>query len=108
MSIQRHDFHSAATDTGNGKEYTINESGSLMTIDISGTATVVTAVFQGCINENGNFKDILCYNRTTGEIATNAGSMVGIWECPLAGYIKIRVRLTAVSGGYVNIDGTVD
>jgi hypothetical protein len=66
-------------------------------IDIRGTFTGMTALFEGSV-DGTNFVTIPCVVPLTGAIVTGA-TAAGTWTCQSAGYQIVRARLSAIATG---------
>ena len=103
-------FHNEAIATGNGEEFSIkfNYSNDLtLALDITGTATSRTLVFQAKA-QNGNWINVIGYNSTDASSAiTTTSTDDEIWKFDLTGYTGFRVVISAIAGGNVTVIGTV-
>lgn len=100
-------FHNQATATGDGFELGVGANDVTMNVDISGTASAATLVFEGLSNDDGNWRSIMCVNLSTYDMATSTSMIGSLWQFSLEGLVKVRVRLSAVSGGYITVKSTV-
>lgn len=96
-------FHSDATATGNGTVYNVAGGATKLIIEVSGTATSGTVVFEGKIKDT--WYAISCKNRATLANASQTTSKAELWEMDLTGLIGVRCRISAVGGGNLSVIG---
>jgi hypothetical protein len=98
-------FHNASTTTGNGDELKIRWDYQTVNIEITGTATSSTVVFEGKSLDNGAWYPISCVNLTTLDLATQTTGKNECWQVDLTGLISFRCRIHAINGGNLSIAG---
>lgn len=96
-------LQNAATAIGNGTVFTVGNHTTL-TIEISGTATSSTVIFEGSGASNNfipiqgvNLSDLSMDSQTTGKNE--------IWSFDLTGLNSFRARISSISGGGLSIAG---
>ena len=87
--------------TGAGNVSVVAQGSGSTGIDIRGTGTGMTFLFEGSV-DGTNYISIPCVVPNTGAIVTGT-SANGTWTCQSAGYQNVRARLTAISGGTATI-----
>jgi hypothetical protein len=103
ISTTNWSFHSAATSTGNGEVFYPNKNDTL-TIEITGTATSSTIIFEGqggsdtwYAIQGVKLSDFSMASQTTGK-----GEL---WQFDLSGIKAFRARISAISGGNISVTG---
>ena len=96
-------FHNAATSAGNGTELTVGAYKDL-TIEIYGNASSKTVVFEAA-GASGNYIPVMGIRNNDFQTGTST-SENGSWTIGITGQKKVRIRITAVSGGDVTVKGT--
>lgn len=99
-------FHEDATSIGNGKEYSIGLGHVTMVVAVTGTASGFTLVFEGKSHDNDVYSAIPAFNLATFDMATTATTN-GKYCVSLEGLTKIRVRLSGITSGGVDVIGTI-
>lgn len=107
--IVTHKFQDKATTVGDGVEYAPIKGSSelVLNIAISGTATERTVVFEtkGSV---GGYVPMMCSNISSTQFATSSSATTDeIWQVDLAGVKSIRVRISSIFGGYLDVAGEV-
>jgi hypothetical protein len=97
-------FHNNTTTVSNGAELRINY-GSIINLDIQGTGTAIIN-FEGCSNDDNNFRPIMSVNLSTYDTATSTNNLASLWQVPIEGLIKFRARISEITG-VVKVIGTV-
>jgi hypothetical protein len=97
-------FHDNTTTVSNGQELRIN-CGSIMNLDIQGTGTAIIN-FEGCSNDDNNFRPIMSVNLSTYDMATSTNNLASLWQVSVEGLIKFRARISEITG-VVKVIGTV-
>lgn len=99
-------LQNAVTTTGNGTDFVVGTNKTLR-VDIFGTATARTINFYH-VNSNGDTVPIQGYNISTASLATNTtGITPETWVFEVTALNKVRMAVSAISGGNLTIKGTV-
>ena len=94
-------MQSAAVATGNGSALDVEE---LATIAMQVTGTFVgTVTFEATV-DNTNYVAVQVANANDGAVTTTA-TAPGIFVCSVAGYQKVRARVSAWSSGNITVHG---
>lgn len=98
-------FQDQATEVGNGNLYLVGKS-DIATLEIYGTATSSTVVFEG-VSNNGNIYPINGINISgvNMDLANYTESLDELWQVDLSGVYAFRARISVVEGGYVVVNG---
>lgn len=102
-NVQNVTLQSVATAVGNG---TVLNIGGLktLTIEISGTSTSRTVVFEAA-SESGTYFPIYGTNLQNQSFFTQTAGNNGVWRFDLTGLTTFRARISAVAGGDVTVTG---
>lgn len=100
-------FHNASTTTGNGDELKIRGDYQTINIEITGTATSSTIVFEGKSQDGGAWYSISCANLANLDITSQTAGKNELWQADLTGLISFRTRIHAIGGGNLSIVGKV-
>lgn len=100
-------FQTSATTTGDGFELWVDGDFQTINLEISGTATSSTVVFEGKSLDNGSWYAISCVNLSTLTLASQTTGKSELWQADLTGLIKFRTRISAISGGNLSVSGKV-
>jgi hypothetical protein len=109
MNIQTNKwiFQDDVTTPGNGNVFRTGRN-DLVTVFITGTSSSRTVVFEGCDGEDTpnwySLSAIKLPDRTIAESTTGTDE---VWEIPLANFVAVRCRVSAVAGGTVRVTGRV-
>ena len=109
MNIQTNKwiFQDDVTTPGNGNVFRTGRN-DLVTVFITGTSSSRTIVFEGCDGEDTpnwySLSAIKLPDRTIAESTTGTDE---VWEIPLANFVAVRCRVSAVAGGTVRVTGRV-
>lgn len=93
----------AVSAIGNGNPFSVG-SFHTITLEIFGTSTSRTIVFEGC-GSSGTFypiQGVKLNDLSTGSQTTGTGE---IWQFDITGLEVFRARVSAVSGGNVTVKG---
>lgn len=94
-------INTATTPTASD-EY-INNSCDIVSLEVKGTFTSATVKLQGMIDPaSTEWVDLAMINLTTWAMAESINAS-GIYEGAIEGALKVRVNVTAVSGGNVSV-----
>lgn len=97
-------FQQSSGTTGVGNVFTVG-SYKTLTIEVYGTSTSQTVVFQG-IGPSGAAYPIMGTKMNDGTTGSQTSTLGQIWQFNIAGLTSFRVNLTTVSGGQVTVSGT--
>jgi hypothetical protein len=99
-------LQNAATAIGNGTVYNVQPGDSSITLELTGTATSVTIIFEGAIGDN--YYPLFSDNLTdVDEMSSQATSLNALWDVDIYAVAKFRTRISAISGGTVSVVGRV-
>jgi hypothetical protein len=98
-------FQNDATTTGNGELYLTNK-GDIVTLEITGTATSGTVVFEGLM-PSGSYYSICGIRLSDYTIANESIALDELWQIDVSGYVAIRARISAIAGGYITVNSKV-
>ena len=100
-------FEGETVSPGKPIEYYRNLKADIMSVEISGNFTSGTFHFEGVTDyTNEEWTPIAGVNLSDYSIASDPSGK-GIWEVPLEGLQKFRVRVESVSGGSAKVFGWV-
>lgn len=99
-------FQNGATALGDGSEMGINVGMVTATVEITGTGTN-TVIFEGKASYDSAWYPILGVNLTDISTATSVSAKGVIYQIPLDGLTKFRIRVSAFTSGTVTVKGTV-
>jgi hypothetical protein len=97
-------FHDATITVSNGKEYSIGYGEDTLNVEINGTATSSTVVFEGK-GLSGNWYLIQGVNLSTLDMATQTIGKGQMWQFDLTGLVGIRMRISAINSGNLSVVG---
>jgi hypothetical protein len=100
-------LHNQATQAGNGEEILISRQMLTANIDIDGTASSFTIVFEGKSSDNTDYRAIMAVNLSTFDMASTTSTLNTLWQVGLDGLVAFRCRLSTVSGGNVSVVVTI-
>jgi len=98
-------FQESITSPTTGEIF-YSSTGDNVTIYISGNSTSRTILFQGC-DESGNWYSIQGVRLSDFTKATSTTGTAEVWNFDMTYWVGIRMNVTAVAGGTVNIIGKV-
>lgn len=98
-------FQDGATATGNGNLLYVNKN-DVVTVEIYGTATSGTVVFEGLM-PSGAYYSIRGIRLSDYTIANQSTALSELWQIDTLGLVAIRMRITAVDGGYITVNSKV-
>ncbi|PKM50878.1 MAG: hypothetical protein CVV02_09165 [Firmicutes bacterium HGW-Firmicutes-7] len=98
-------FHSESITISSGNEYSIDEISSEINVEIIGTATSSTIVFEGSVNNS--WIAIMAQNLTTLAYASQTTGKNEIWQVNLTGLSGFRCRIARIGGGNLSVSGRV-
>jgi hypothetical protein len=104
--LERHIFQEGVTTTGNGVNYVVKGAGNIITLQITGTSTSRTIIFEGSV-DGVNYVPLLCANLTTLDLATQTTGKDELWQVDISGIHLFRTRVSAISGGNITVVGRV-
>ncbi|MFK7678825.1 hypothetical protein ACI3ER_12345 [Bacillus sp. Wb] len=96
-------LQNAATAVGNGAEFDV-ESYKTLTLEVSGTATSHTLVFEGA-SASGTWYPVQGVRLSDFAMGTQTTTKGEVWTFEVPGLVKFRTRLSAVAGGNVSVKG---
>jgi hypothetical protein len=96
-------FQNAATQTGNGSQYT-NEKYKKLTFSGKGTSSSRTFEARG-IDANDNDEALQLVKNSDFSTSSNSTSNGVSYSCLVEGYKTVYVKITAISGGNETIKG---
>ena len=101
-------FQDNVTEPNNGNILLIN-NGTICTFSIEGTATSCTVEFEAQSHDGGKFLPCFCYTLDSStKVVTQATTLNDVlWQLNVSSIRSFRTRIVSISGGYVNIIGTV-
>ena len=88
-----------------GEQYT--QDSDTIVIDISGTATVSTVVFEAKVISDGNWHEIAGVRSNDYTLSSSSNKINEAWLLDIGQYHSFRCRISSVSGGYVTINSKV-
>ena len=98
-------FFAEQAETGNSPALNIYGDYEKMNIEVSGTATSHTLIFEAQ-GIDDSWVEIGVVNLTTGATVKDI-AVKGLLRLDLTGFIKVRAKITAVAGGNLTVKGRV-
>ena len=108
QDLREFHFQDNATTPNDGNILLINR-GMTCTFSIEGTATSCTVEFEAQSHDGGLFLPCFCYTLDSStKVATESTTVNDVlWQLNISSIRSFRTRIKNISGGYVNIIGTV-
>ena len=108
QALEEFHFQDNTTQPSNGNVLLINR-GMVCTFSIEGTATSCTVEFEAQSHDGGKFLPCFCYTLDSStKVATQSTTLNDVlWQLNTPSIHSFRTRIASISGGYVNIIGTV-
>jgi hypothetical protein len=104
--LDKHIFQDAVTETGNGSAYVVKGAGSIITLQITGTSTSRTIIFEGSV-DGVNYVLLTCINLSTLDYNTQTTGKDELWQVDISGIHLFRTRVSAIGGGNITVVGRV-
>lgn len=104
-----HTFQNAVTTAGNGTAFgvtTASKSYKTITLEITGTSTSRTVVFEGS-SVSGAWYPIQGVKLSDLSMGTQTTGKDEVWQFEVTGLAAFRTRVSAVAGGNVTVKGKV-
>lgn len=98
-------LQNAATSVGNGTPLDV-EGFKTLTIEITGTSATRTILFEGS-SLSGAYYAMMGTKLTDFSTAIQTTGTGEIWQFDITGLVNFRARISAISGGNVNVKGRV-
>lgn len=95
-------LHDAVTATGNGAEFDLQANYRVVNLEIVGTATASTIVFEAK-SPSGNYYSIAGINLSTMQVGSQTKGKSEMWQFSLDGFVSLRAKITAISGGNITV-----
>ncbi len=84
----------------------VNSACDVLGIQVEGTFTSATVKVQGVVDENStDWQDIAAIDLTDLSTKTSGITETGVYQAPIDSFNKVRVNVTAVSGGNISVYG---
>lgn len=84
----------------------VNSACDVLGIQVEGTFTSATVKVQGVVDENStDWQDIAVIDLTDLSTKTSGITATGVYQAPIDSFNKVRVNVTAVSGGNISVYG---
>ena len=99
-------FHKEETQVADGKELNVGAGYVLMNISVTGNATGFNLVVEAKSNDTDDYTPVSVVNLETFAMSPNITAN-GKYSLPLEGYVRVRLRLSAIGAGAVTAKGTV-
>jgi hypothetical protein len=99
-------FHKEETQVTDGKELNVGAGYVLMNISVTGNATGFNLVVEAKSNDTDDYTPVSVVNLETFAMSPNITAN-GKYSLPLEGYVRVRLRLSAIGAGAVTAKGTV-
>jgi hypothetical protein len=99
-------FQDKATTIGNGNTYINSYDAETLQLEIMGTATSFTVVFEEQ-TVSGNFYSTLVVNRQDYSMVSQTSLKDSTWEIGIKGLVGFRVKISTISGGNLTVSGRV-
>jgi hypothetical protein len=101
-------FQNSVSLPNEGKSLNMNRA-TQCTFSIEGTATSIEVQFEAQSHKNGLFLPCYCYTLDSEPIVATQVTTLNdsLWRVDLGSIYSFRTRIVNISGGYVNIIGTV-
>jgi len=107
-------FQNKATTNSNGNELLTEKSNDMfvfdsdiLSIEISGTATSGTTLFEAKVTPDGDFYSVSAVAAHDYNFSTNTNGINEIWLMDISTFYAFRTRVSGISGGYITIKGRV-
>lgn len=99
-------FHKEETQVADGKELNVGAGYVLMNISVTGNATGFNLVVEAKSNDIDDYTPVTIAN-LDGYDLSNTITANGKYQLSLEGFTKVRLRLSSIVGGNVNVIGTI-
>ncbi|MFA1510084.1 hypothetical protein ACDN41_12710 [Priestia aryabhattai] len=96
-------LQNGATAIGDGTAFDV-ESYKTLTLEISGTATSHTLVFEGA-SASGTWYPVQGVRLSDYDMKSQITTKGEVWTFEVPGLVKFRARLSAVAGGNISVKG---
>lgn len=100
------DFHTNQDAISDGKELSISSNMVNMVIAVTGNAANFNIVVEAKANDTDDYTPVSVVNLETFAMSPNITAN-GKYSLPLEGYVRVRLRLSAIGAGAVTAKGTV-
>jgi len=99
-------FLDNAKDVSNGNELLVRARMLTATIAVTGNGEGFNIVVEAKANDTDDYMPVSVVNLKTFAVSPNITAN-GMYSLPLEGYVRVRLRLSAISAGAVTAKGTV-